>query len=321
MNENEIKIIEVRSELGAGTRGASLGVQAMEVAALNMGSKYFGRFERLQIETENHRLLEKSKTPFANHIAGVLKVYDRLWEQVSTCLRKEERFPIVLAGDHSTAAATITGIRHAFPDDTLGVVWIDAHGDLHTPYTSPTGNMHGMPLAASMAWDNEHQKRNDIGSDTKVYWTRAKEMASLMPKIRPENLVFIGLRDTEKEEDEVIAQHGIKVHRVADVRKQGAAAISEQTLEHLSNCDRIYVSFDVDSMDCELLSKGTGTPVPNGLSEEEATALMLHLLQNERVCCFEVCEVNPTLDNKGNCMGEAAFRILEKSTNVVLNRP
>ena len=152
-----IKLIEVPSEIGAGTRGASLGVEAIKIAALDFMSNFFVHFPSEKIETENHLLFEPIQSPYAKRISGVLTMIDRVAQSVKDTI-KNNFIPVVLSGDHSTSAGTIAGIKLAKPQSRLGVIWIDAHADIHTPYTTPSGNMHGMPLAASIGEDNNENR-------------------------------------------------------------------------------------------------------------------------------------------------------------------
>ncbi len=242
-------------------------------------------------------------------------MYERVSQAVSNTL-KSGLFPLVLAGDHSTAGGTIAGIRLAKPKNKLGVIWIDAHADMHTPYTTPSGNMHGMPLAAALDEDNLGHQVHSPDPKTIETWNKLKAVAKIKPMIKPEDIVFIALRDYEKEEESLIKQHGIKVIPVQEVRRKGVENVVRQTLQHLGKCDDIYVSFDVDSLDSSI-SRGTGTPVGNGLKEREAEDLMASFMQNRKICCFEVTEVNPTLD-KENLMAEIAFNILQRCVNLLL---
>lgn len=310
-----IKIIEVRSEIGAGTRGASLGVDAIKVAALDFMSNFFVNFPTERIETENKLLYEPVASPYAKRIKGVHTMYERISKSVSETL-KSGLFPLVLAGDHSSAGGTIAGIKMAKPDRRLGVVWIDAHADMHTPYTTPSGNMHGMPLAASLNEDNLECQVHTLDDETTDLWSKLKNIGNITPKIKPEDIVFIALRDYEKEEEHLLKKHGIKVIPVSEVRKKGVESVVRSTLLHLSDCDDIYISFDVDSLDSSI-SRGTGTPVSNGLREREAEDLLATFMQNHKICCFEVTEVNPTLD-KENLMAEIAFNILQRCVNILL---
>lgn len=310
-----IKIIEVRSEIGAGTRGASLGVDAIKVAALDFMSSLFVNIPTEVIPDENRLLYEPVESPYAKRIKGIHTMYERVSQSVNETL-KSGLFPIVLAGDHSTAGGTIAGIKIAKPKGRLGVIWIDAHADMHTPYTTPSGNMHGMPLAASLGEDNIEHKTHKLDGNTVEWWNKIKNLGKIQPKILPEDIVFIGLRDYEKEEEALLKKYNIKVIPVQEVRKKGVEHIVRQTLLHLSNCEDIYVSFDVDSLDSSI-SRGTGTPVSNGLREREAEDILATLMQNHKICCFEITEVNPTLD-KENLMAEIAFNILQRSVNLLL---
>lgn len=310
-----IKILEVRSEIGAGTRGASLGVDAIKIAALDFMSNLFVNFPSEVIENENRLLYEPVASPYAKRIQGVHAMYEKVSKAVCDTV-KSGLFPLVLAGDHSTAGATIAGLKMARPKRRLGVVWIDAHADMHSPYTTPSGNMHGMPLAISLGEDNVENQLHNPDAQTVEYWNKLKSIGKIEPKILPEDIVFIALRDFEKEEEAIIKKGNIKVIPVAELRRKGIENIVRQTFLHLSNCDDIYVSFDVDSLDSSI-SRGTGTPVSNGLREREAEDLVASFMQHHKICCFEVAEVNPTLD-KENLMAEIAFNILQRSVNLLL---
>ena len=310
-----IKLIEVPSEIGAGTRGASLGVDAIKIAALDFMSNFFIHFPSEKVEVANQLLFEPIHSPFAKRIHGLLDIYNRLSKSVSDCL-KNNFFPVVLSGDHSTAGGTISGIRIAKPKSKLGVIWIDAHADLHTPFTTPSGNMHGMPLAAVIGEDNLENKAHEVDEKTIKQWNDLKGIGKIMPKVLPEDIVFISLRDYEREEKSLIEKYGMKVITTGELRRIGAENVSRKVLRYLSDCTDIYVSFDVDSLDSSI-SKGTGTPVSNGLKEREAEDLISKFMQNRKVCCFEITEVNPTLD-KENLMAEIAFNILQRSVNVLM---
>ncbi|MCT4581092.1 MAG: arginase [Flavobacteriales bacterium] len=314
-----IVLVENKSEIGAGTRGASLGIDAVKIAALNSKSDYFKKAKIVKIENENDRLWEDVTFESAKRIKGVVEVYKRVSSSVSEVLGKN-KFPVILSGDHSNAGGTIAGIKMAYPDKRLGVIWIDAHADLHSPYTSPSGNIHGMPLATALGEDNQGYAVKEISDEVKKQWERLKGIGNINPKIQPEDLVFIGVRDTEDPEDYYIANNKVKTISVEHVRRTGAQEVSEQVLEYLSACDIIYVSFDVDSMDCDLISYGTGTPVQNGLTDQEASGLINHFLIDKRVKCFEVVEINPCLDNKQNKMAETAFRIIEGASAIIEKR-
>ena len=176
--------------------------------------------------------------------------------------------------------------------------------------------MHGMPLSTAIADDNKESSVHEVDEKTAAMWEQLKSIGKIPQKVLPEDIVFIALRDYEKEEKHLIEKHGIKVITTAEVRRSGAESVSRKALRHLSDCTDIYVSFDVDSLDASI-SRGTGTPVSNGLKEREAEDLISKFMQSRKICCFEITEVNPTLD-KENLMAEIAFNILQRSVNVLM---
>ena len=311
----KIKLVEVRSEIAAGTRGASLGVDALKIASLDKKSNFFSQFEPISVPDANNFLWKGNKHPYANYIDGVYQVVKNVYSTIES-LRLEKKFPIVLAGDHSTAAGTIMGIKGAHPDKRLGVIWIDAHADLHTPYTTPSGNLHGMPMAISLGEDNPDCASHTVDPQTVKYWDNLKRIGKIHPKVKPEDVIFIALRDYEKEEKYLIEKLGMKVISTKEVRSKGIESVVRSSLRYLADCTDIYVSFDVDSLDASI-SRGTGTPVSHGLKEREAEDLISKFMMNHKICCLEITEVNPTLDRE-NLMAEIAFNILQRSVNILL---
>jgi arginase len=314
----ELKIIEVKSEIGAGTRGASLGVEAMKIASLDLNSDFFKQHESIEVENVNELLFDGAKHSYAKFIDGVMIMEERVCLEVYETIF-DDFFPLIIAGDHSTAYGTIAGIKKANPKTRLGVIWIDAHADLHTPFTTPSGNMHGMALAMACGIDNFECKVNDPRGETLEYWEALKNVGMPGPKIYPEDIVYIAVRDLEKPENYLLNKFNINFIETEEVKKHGAAAIAKKALEMLDHCDMIYVSFDVDSIDSRV-STGTGTPVPNGLTVEEAKVLNVELGKDPKVCTWEIVEVNPTLDTE-NRMAESAFEILEATAKSIASRP
>jgi len=312
----EIKIIKNRSDIGAGTRGSDMGIDAIEIAAINKGSDYFDLYEYEDLETENESVYNKVNNSFAKRIGSVLDQCKRLSNHVKVSLQ-EDSFPIVLSGDHSSALGTISGVKAAFSSQRVGVVWIDAHADIHSPYTSPSGNIHGMPLAAALAEDNLDFQINDTTRETSELWKRMKNIGVPKTKILPEDLIYFGVRDTEEPEEKQIEKLGIKNYMVAEIRHRGLRTCVDEALEKMKNCDVIYISFDVDSMDCDMISYGTGTPVPKGFDEFEVIEIINRFLESKKVVCLEFVEINPLLDLKGNKMAETAFVILEEVTKTI----
>lgn len=306
-----IELIKNRSDIGAGTRGADLGVDAIEIAAINQGSDLFIRYPHRDVPTRNEVIYEKERSPYAKHIKEVYEQCRQLSKVVSASLQ-QGNFPLIFSGDHSSAIGTISGIKAAFPNKRLGVIWIDAHADIHSPYTTPSGNMHGMPLAAVLQEDNRVCQLNDIDSDTAEYWHKLKGLGSHGAKLHPSDLIYFGVRDTEAPEDALIERLGITNFKVEEVRRIGLELCVAQTVSLLKDCDIVYISFDVDSMDSELTSEGTGTPVPRGFAAQEVGELLQGLISSLPVIALETVEVNPLLDTKGNMMAEIAFGILDR---------
>ncbi len=313
---NSIKIIKNRSDIGAGTRGSDMGVDAIEIAAINKNNNYFDLFEFIDVPTENESIYNKVKNSFAKRIDNVLTQCIRLSNHVKVTLQ-ENTFPIVLSGDHSSALGTISGVKAAYPKQTIGVVWIDAHADIHSPYTSPSGNIHGMPLAAALSEDNLDFQINDISRETSDLWERMKNIGTFGAKVSGENVVYFGVRDTEQPEEKQIENLQIKNYTVSEIRFRGLEKCVNEAIDKLSNCDVIYISFDVDSMDCDMVSYGTGTPVPKGFDQKEVTQIMNQIIETKKVVCVEFVEVNPLLDLKGNVMAETAFEILDDITKTI----
>ena len=162
--KKNITLLINKSEITAGTRGASLGPEAVMTAARKTSSLFFGSFDKEYIADANYLLDKKVKYPNAKRIEGLVQVFENVSSKIQEVM-KADKFPLLLAGDHGSAGGTIAGVKAAHPNKRLGVVWIDAHGDLHTPYTTPSGNMHGMPLATALAEDNLGEKQNELAGD------------------------------------------------------------------------------------------------------------------------------------------------------------
>ncbi|WP_158730009.1 MULTISPECIES: arginase [unclassified Flavobacterium] len=308
-----IKLIKNRSDIGAGTRGSDLGIDAIEIAAINQNSDYFNRFLFEDVKTHNETIYDKDRSSSAKRIEHVLEQCIRVNNVVKKSI-EDNYFPIVLSGDHSSALGTLSGIKAAYPEQNIGVFWIDAHADLHSPYTSPSGNIHGMPLSAALGDDNLSCQNNEVTPETHQDWEEMKNIGHQGPKVLPENLIYFGVRDTEEEEDKQIEKLKIKNYKVDEVRYRGLQTCVTEALAKVAHCEVLYISFDVDSMDCDMISYGTGTPVAKGFDQYEIIAIINQIIQTKNVVCVEFVEVNPLLDTKGNKMAETAFEVLEAIT-------
>lgn len=305
-----IKIIKNRSDIGAGTRGSDMGIDAIEIAAINQNNDFFNRHAFQDVETHNETIYNKNTNNFAKRIEHVVEQCERVSNAVRENLN-QGFFPIVLSGDHSSALGTISGIKAANPNKILGVIWIDAHADIHSPFTSPSGNIHGMPLAAALGIDNIDCKINEPGEITNAHWESLKNIGVDGPKLKPEHLIYFGVRDFEEAEQYAIEQNNIRLIKVEELRYRGLDICVKESIDKLLDCDLIYISFDVDSMDCDNISYGTGTPVPYGFLPTEIMKIIETLLATQKVCCIEFTEINPLLDNKGNKMAETSFQVLD----------
>lgn len=310
----QIEIIKNRSDIGAGTRGSDMGIDAIEIAAINKHNSYFTRYPYVDVKTHNETVYNKSEFQVAHRINYVNEQCERVSEVVKKSL-KANHFPIVLSGDHSSALGTLSGISAAYPDKTIGAIWIDAHADLHTPYTSPSGNVHGMPMAAALGEDNLESRVNDVSEELADLWIKMKNIGTNGAKLKAEHLVYFGLRDTEVQEDELIERLNIREYAVHEMRYRSFETCLNEARERLKDCDYIYVSFDVDSLCSDLISTGTGTPVSKGFDVDEVLEIIKSFFDTQKVVCFEICEVNPLLDTRGNRMAETAFEVLEEITN------
>jgi arginase len=321
-SRSRVALVEVDCDLGAGTPGAGSGIDLLkQAAARQQGLRQIS--DRLIEEIKGQtrptaraaELGSATATPHARHIETIAGVMRDAAALVASTLERG-LFPIVIAGDHSTAAATIAGIRQAHPDRRLGVVWIDAHADIHSPYTTPSGNMHGMPLAIASSHDNTIESINEPDSTTRLLWKELQDLNGTgSPSITLEDLIYVAVRDTEPAENVTLEHFSIPVITTEDVRRLGPEHAAQRCLDHLSQVELIYVSFDVDCMD-STICKGTGTPVPGGLWADEARQLTRSLLADPRVCCWEICEINPHLDSL-NTLAEVSLSVYQDVLEVL----
>ncbi|GMU89258.1 MAG: hypothetical protein AMXMBFR49_14660 [Chlorobiota bacterium] len=282
--KKKVKIIGFPMDLGAGRRGVDMGPSALRIAHLSEKLQYLG------YEVEDHgdidiEIMETQtvKNDKLKYIDEIERTSLKLAEVVEKTLADDE-FPLCIGGDHSMALGTLAGIaahcrKH---DQRLGVIWIDAHADMNTDSTTPSGNIHGMSLAASIG----------LGSP------RLTGLYIPGPKVAPENTVIIGARSIDTEERKNIKESGITVYTMSDIDKMGIHRIVSKVLKQFrNNVDHIHVSFDVDSVEPTVVP-GVGTPVPGGLSYREAHLLMETIAECGCMSSLEVTEVNPILDNR-----------------------
>ena len=300
----QLQFIFNPSELGAGTRGASLGPEAIRAAARAQNSTLFSEYPVYTLPNRNDLLDRPTNFPYAKRIDGVLQIFEGIKIQVKEAI-DSGMFPLIIAGDHSSAGGTMAGLKLAYPGKRLGVLWIDAHADLHSPYTTPSGNIHGMPIATALGVDQSDLQKNNLDLTTMQYWNQLKSHS-----LKPADLLYIGVRDVEEEEIHAMKQLNLRNYTVKELRDRGLQTCIDEISEKLQACDIVYVSFDVDSMDPSETSYGTGTPVPMGISFDEAKSILTSMSKLNNLACMELVEVNPCLDNEKNKMAERSFELI-----------
>ena len=277
-----VHIIGVPLDLGGGRRGVDMGPSAFRIAGLGdqiaaIGRQVVDRGDVLAPIRELHHEADNRKK-FINEIAGVCR---RLYD---TCLESlgQGALPLVLGGDHSLAAGSVAASAHwvhRTQQRPLGLIWIDAHGDMNTPGTSTTGNVHGMPLAALLG--QEPSELASIG-DT--------------PSVSPQHTVLVGIRNIDEPEKAQIRAAGIHTFTMKDIDRSGIAVIAERALAIASEgTGGIHVSFDLDVCD-PAVAPGVGTPVKGGFDYREAHMIMELVADSQRLVALDLVEVNPTLD-------------------------
>jgi arginase len=280
MIKKKLSIIGMPMDLGQMRRGVDMGPSAIRYAGINerlkplfeeihdWGDIPIGRPEVVIDEQSNLRNLDliAEKTAL-------------LAEKVDEAIQSNA-FPLVLGGDHSIAIGTLAGVAKHYKN--LGVIWYDAHGDLNTAETSPSGNIHGMPLAVSIGLG--HEKLTQIGG--------------YGPKIKPENVVIIGARSLDEGERILIKEKGIKVYTMHEIDRMGMAKVMEETIAYLKDrTDGVHLSLDLDGLDPSECP-GVGTPVMGGISYRESHLAMEMLEEAKLITSAEFVEVNPILDEK-----------------------
>ena len=272
-----VHVIGVPMDLGQARRGVDMGPSAVRYAGLDERLRRLG----YQIEDAGNLTIRDRQLLPPGGGLGYLPEVVRASERVYSAGRRalaRGRLPIFLGGDHSIAAGTIGGATH---DEPKGVLWIDAHGDFNTPETSPSGNLHGMPLAALVGLGDP--RLVDVGRPG--------------PKLEPRDVVLVAVRDLDREESKLIRDQQLTVFTMRDIDEQGIAEIARQALAKLAHRSRLHVSLDMDSLD-PTEAPGVGTPVDGGLTYREAHLLMEILAQEANIASIDVVEVNPILDHR-----------------------
>jgi arginase len=282
MKFEKISIIGVPMDLGQTRRGVDMGPSAIRYAGI------VERLERLSYEIEDLGDIEIDRAERSDeknignlrNLKAVAEANERLAAKVDQVIQSGS-FPLVLGGDHSIAIGSLAGIGKHYLN--LGVIWYDAHGDLNTAETSPSGNIHGMPLAVSLG----------IGHP------RLTNIANYTPKVKPENIVMIGARSLDEGERKLIKEKGIQVFTMHEIDRLGMAKVMENAISYLQKrgTDGVHLSLDLDGLDPHD-APGVGTPVIGGISYRESHLAMEMLAESGMITSCEFVEVNPILDEK-----------------------
>ncbi len=293
-----IHVLGVPMDLGSGRRGVDMGPSAIRIAGLaerlkELGNKVVDNGD-IDIKIMEEIRVGDTRARFLKEISRASNVLARHAEKIMA----KGRFPLILGGDHSIAVGTISGIA-AFARrrrKKVGVLWVDAHGDLNTPSTSPSGNVHGMPLAALLGHGPSDLK--NVGGKFK--------------KVDPDNVVLVGIRSLDDGERKLIEQTGVHVYTMTDIDRQGIHRVMKKALAKVtSNTDFVHVSFDLDAVD-PTIAPGVGTPVKGGLDYREAHLIMELIYEAKVMTSLEIVEVNPILDEH-NTSAEFAVEIVQSA--------
>jgi len=293
--EKTIRIIGVPMDLGASRRGTDMGPSALRIAGLGAAIRDMGytveREEDIAVSAMETGTVEDTRARFKPQI---LSVCTELAGRVKELMDASE-FPLVIGGDHSIAMGTVAGAAAHFRDrnEEMGLIWFDAHGDMNIPGVSPSGNIHGMPLAHLLG-------RGD------------PDLAGILgfsPKLNPEKVVLIGIRDIDSGERKIIRESGIHVFTMRDIDEIGMAKVARKSMEIVADGTAgFHMSFDVDGCDPSVIP-GSGTLVPGGVRFREAHLLLEYCADTRHLTSMEVVELNPFLDH-GNVSAERTVQLI-----------
>lgn len=287
-----INLIGVPVDFGAGRRGVDMGPSAIRYAGLRTGLEALGH-EVTDLGNLEVAITETAEAgdPRLKYLEQVVDLNARLADAVEASMRKGQ-VPLVLGGDHSLALGSVTGatrVRRA------GLIWLDTHGDFNTDETTPSGNIHGMPLAALCGY----------GSDQLITLGGRDERH---PKIAPQNVAIVGLREVDEGERELLRLSGVAVYSMEMIDRWGIADVMNRALDvAMRGTDGLYLSLDLDVVDPRY-APGVGTPVTGGLTFREAHLAVELIAETERLVGMDLVEVNPILDER-NRTGELAVQL------------
>jgi arginase len=293
--KRRVGLLGVPMDLGGGLRGVDMGPSAIRIAGLRasiqeLGLEYedLGNVPVLRPETKEPR------DPHARFIRSITNCCRRLRDRVERLL-EDGGFPLVVGGDHSIACGTVAGISNHYQRQgkSIGLIWFDAHADMNTPETSPTGNVHGMPLAACMGFGPEE----------------LTHLGQRFPLVDPARCVLIGIRELDAGERELAKRCGIRCYSMREIDILGMHRVMQEAIATVSEGTAgFHLSFDMDGLDPHE-APGVGTPVTGGVTQREGHLLLEHAAESRKLLGLEFTEINPILDN-GNRTAEMAVELV-----------
>jgi len=295
LSDRTVHIIGVPLDLGASRRGTDVGPSALRIAGLGAALRRMGYNVALEEDIPAPAMeTRRSEDKHARYKPQILDVCTRLAKRVREVVDTGD-FPLVLGGDHSIAMGTVAGTAAHYheKEQSIGLIWFDAHGDMNVPESSPSGNIHGMPLAHLLG-------KGDVD---------LKNILGFSPKVKPENVALIGIRAIDAGERKIIRDSGIHAFTMREIDEHGMAAVARRALEVVNDGTAgFHVSFDVDGCDPTVIP-GSGTLVPGGVSFREAHLLMEYVADNGRLLSLEIVELNPFLDER-NISAKRALELI-----------
>ncbi len=298
MSDNQqrtVRLVGVPMDLGAGRRGVDMGPSAIRVAGVHEALRKL----RIRVVDDGDVGVPAPESrqpgePGARYLGAIYHVCNRLRLRVRRALDAGET-PVVLGGDHSIAIGTISGVAEHFRDrgQRFGLIWVDAHADMNTPQSSPSGNIHGMPLAVVLG----------MGPEALV------QMGGFAPKVAKEHVCLIGIRDLDEQEKRIVDESGIHVFTMRDIDERGMRAVAAEAIAHaMRGTAGFHVSFDLDGLDPSV-APGVGTAVKGGIEWREANLLLEMVADTGAMTSLEITELNPVLDVR-NQSGEVALDLI-----------
>ncbi|MBM4393502.1 MAG: arginase [Deltaproteobacteria bacterium] len=301
---SQITIGNVHMDLGAGRRGVDMGPSAIHLAGLNRGIEQLGHtvVDTFAMGVRSQEMLEVGD-PHARFLEEITQVCSALADRVESAMEAGQ-FPVMLGGDHSVAIGTISGISRYWRKrgKRIGVLWVDAHTDVNTPATSPTGNIHGMPLAVLLG----HGPRELVA------------IAGEGPALDARNVCVIGARDVDAGESNFVRDIGLRVYTMSELDERGTALCAREAIERcLDNTAGVHLSFDLDGVDPQH-APGVGTAVPGGLNLRESHLICEKVAATRRVLGVEMVELNPVIDSENRTGKLAVWLILSALGKTIL---